>query len=239
MAEDGAEQLYVTELAQPAVNIGVAVVVQSANSLIDPFFLASRDENDVAGYTGTPVNVNSYLYHYRADVQAAGLQYPLQGQYYVAVDSGRSEFTGTSFAGRYVLRSWVNDVSPPLAAVVTTTVAAGRPTLGVGTLELQSGGDPLTLVLAEGRGLDGAAATDPPTRHRIGRRHDETGLRLPEQFCLRLRADRDGFVLIRARIGALRRRGRLESGRRGRILRGLGRSAIGRRGCDGVLERRP
>ena len=48
---------------------------------------------------------------------------------------------------------------------------------------------------------------------------------------MRLTADRDGFVLIRARIGALRRRGR--------ILRGLGRSAIGRRRRDGVLERRP
>ena len=86
--ENGAEKLYVTDLTQPAVNIGVAVVGQSASSLIDPWFLGSRDENDVAGYTGTPVNVNSYLFHYRADVQAAGLQYPLQGRYYVAVDSG-------------------------------------------------------------------------------------------------------------------------------------------------------
>src|SRR6476659_5204095 len=159
--ENGAEQLYVTELAQPAVNLGVAVVGQSANSLIDPWFLGSRDENDVAGYTGTPVNVNSYLFHYRADVQAAGLQYPLQGRYYVAVDSGNSEFTGRSFAGRYLLHSWINDVNPPLACMITTTIAAGRPTIITRTLDLQAGVDPLSLVIAYGRILIGAAAYDP------------------------------------------------------------------------------
>ena len=159
--ENGAEKLYVTDLSQPAVNIGVAVVGQSANSLIDPWFLGSRDENDVTGYPGTPVNVNSYLYHYRADVQAAGLQYPLQGQYYVAVDSGHSEFTGRSFAGRYLLHSWINDVNPPLAIMTTTTIAAGRPTIVARTLDLQAGVDPLSLVIAYGRVLIGAAAYDP------------------------------------------------------------------------------
>jgi hypothetical protein len=159
--EDGAEKLYVTDLARPAVNMGVAVIFQTPNSLIDPFFLASRDENDVTGYPGTPVNVNGYLYHYRADVQAAGLQYPLQGKYYVAVDSGHSDFTGRSFAGQYVLHSWLNDVNPPLAALITTTVSAGRPTLVLRTLDLQSGVDPLSLVLAYGRVLVGAAAYDP------------------------------------------------------------------------------
>jgi minor extracellular serine protease Vpr len=161
--EDGAEQLYVTDLAQPAVNMGVAVVAQSGNSLIDPFFLGSRDENDVTGYTGTPVNVNGYLYHYRADVQAAGIQYPRQGQYYVAVDSGHNDFTGASLAGRYLLHAWLNDVSPPLAAMITTTVAAGRPTIVARTLDLQSGVDPLSLVIAYGKVLVGAAAYDPVT----------------------------------------------------------------------------
>jgi len=159
--EDGAEQLFVTDLAQPAVNMGVAVVAQTGNSLIDPFFLASRDENDVTGYTGTPVNVNGYLSSYRADVQAAGIQYPLQGQYYVAVDSGHNDFTGAPLAGRYVLHSWLNDVSPPLAAMITTTVAAGRPTIVARTLDLQSGVDPLSLVISYGRVLVGAAAYDP------------------------------------------------------------------------------
>jgi hypothetical protein len=105
--------------------------------------------------------VNSYLYDYRADVEAAGLQYPLQGQYYVAVDSGHSEFTGRPFAGRYLLHSWINDVTPPLATMTTTTIAAGRPTISARTLDLQAGVDPLSLVIAYGRVLIGAAAYDP------------------------------------------------------------------------------
>ncbi len=159
--EDGAEKLYFTDLAQPAVNIGVAVVAQDPRSLIDPFFLGSRDENDVTGYPGTPVNVNSYLYHHRVDVQAAGLQYPLQGQYYVAVDSGHDEFTGRSFAGRYLLHFWLNDVTPPLAELLTTTVSAGRPTIVARTIDLQSGVDPLSLTFAYGRILVGASDYDP------------------------------------------------------------------------------
>jgi minor extracellular serine protease Vpr len=165
--ESGAEQLYVTELDRPAVNIGAAVVLQSANSLLDPFFLGSPDENDVMGYTGLPVNVNGYLYSYRADVQAAGIQYPLQGQYYVAVDSGVNDFTGQSFAGQYLLHSWVNDVSPPIGAFWTTTVSAGRPTIVARTLDLQAGVDPLSLVFAYGNTLVGAAAYDPSSGYAI------------------------------------------------------------------------
>jgi minor extracellular serine protease Vpr len=161
MDEAGAEQLYSYDLTQPAVNLGVAVLLQSPGSLIDPFFLDSPDENDVAGYTGTPVNVNGYLYGYRADVEAAGIQYPRMGRYYVAVDSGRDPFTNRSYAGRYLLHFWVNDVSPPLAAMVTTRVSAGRPTIVARTLDLQSGVDPLSLAIGYGRVAIGAAAYDP------------------------------------------------------------------------------
>jgi minor extracellular serine protease Vpr len=161
MDENGAERLYVTELAQPAVNMGVAVVAQTPSSRIDPFFLGSRDENDVSGYTGTPVNVNGYLYHYRFDVEAAGIQYPRQGQYYVAVDSGRDDLTGETLAGGYFLHAWLNDVRPPLAAMLTTTVAAGRPTIVARTIDLDSGVDPLSLAISYGRVTVGAAAYDP------------------------------------------------------------------------------
>jgi hypothetical protein len=138
-------------------------------SLIDPFFLASRDENDVTGYTGTPVNVNGYMFGYRADVEAAGIQYPRQGQYFVAVDSGKSDFTGKSFAGQYLLHAWLNDVAPPLAAMVTTTVAAGHPTIIARTIDLQAGVDPLSLVFAYGDTLIGAAAYDPVSGTRSSR----------------------------------------------------------------------
>ena len=45
--------------------------------------------------------------------------------------------------------------------MATTTVAAGRPTIVARTLDLQSGVDPLSLVIAYGRVLVGAVAYDP------------------------------------------------------------------------------
>jgi subtilisin family serine protease len=161
--EPGGEDLYVANLNEPAVNFGVSVLLASQNSLIDPWFLASKDENDVTGYTGTPVNVNAFLIHYRVPVGAAGIQFPRQGQYFVSVDSGTDPFTGKSYPGQYVLRAWINDVLPPVLAPITVKVASGRPTLIMRTGDLQAGVDPLSLTIAYGRTLIGAAAYDPLT----------------------------------------------------------------------------
>ena len=55
--------------------------------------LGSKDENDVQGAAGTPVNVNPLTFDYRADIGTAGAA-PRAKTYYVAVDSGRDAFTG-------------------------------------------------------------------------------------------------------------------------------------------------
>jgi len=165
MRQDGRERLYVTRLNAPAVNFGVSVIVSSPGSFIDPWVLGSRDEQDVQGYAGTPINVNSLTFGYRADVGAAGASYPRPRAYYVAVDSGRDPFTGRRLGGRYVLQSWVNDVSPPFILPITRTVSAGRPTLVArvvdGLLEPGSGVDPLSLAISYRGILVGAAAYDP------------------------------------------------------------------------------
>jgi minor extracellular serine protease Vpr len=159
--EPGAEHLYTTLVAQPAVNFGVSVLIQSTNSQIDPWVLGSKDENDVQGYAGTPVNVNSLMYDYKADVEAAATVFPLTKRYYVVVDSGSDFFTGQSRAGQYVLRAWIDDLTPPKLQLLTTTVAAGRPTLVARATDFQSGVDPFSLVIAYNNVLLGAAAYDP------------------------------------------------------------------------------
>ncbi len=163
-AEPGAERLYTIRLTIPTINFGVSVLAQSTNSEIDPFVLGSKDENDVQGYAGLPVNVNGLMYDYRADIEAAGASFPLAKRYYVAVDSGSSAFTGQSLPGRYVLRAWVDDLSAPSVKLVTTRVAAGRPTIAAIARDSQSGIDPLSLVLAYNNNvLLGASAYDPGT----------------------------------------------------------------------------
>jgi len=164
MKQDGAESLYVVTLDQPVANFGVSVVVSSPGAVIDPWVLGSRDENDVQGYAGTPINVNNLTFGYRADIGAAGAALPTPGDYFVAVDSGRDIFTDRRLAGQYVLRAWVNDVNPPLVLPVTRRVAAGRSTIVVrvidGIFRPESGVDPLSLAIGYRGVLVGAAAYD-------------------------------------------------------------------------------
>ncbi|MBA2361353.1 MAG: hypothetical protein H0V79_10555, partial [Actinobacteria bacterium] len=161
MQEDGAERLYKVRIRQRVVNFGASVVIQSPGSLIDVWALGSKDENDVQGYVGTPVNINPITPGFRLPIGAAGAQFPVPGTYYLAVDSGRDEFTGRSLAGSYRLRHWVNDVRKPKVRVLTTRVAAGRPTIAIQVSDAGAGPDPYSLAYNYGRVLLGAAAYDP------------------------------------------------------------------------------
>jgi hypothetical protein len=112
----------------------------------------------VQGFAGTPVDVNELTYDYLEAIGAAGVSFPAAGTYYVAVDAPRP-------AGRYVLRSWVNDVSPPTLRLLTTRVWAGRPTVVFSSTDAQSGVDPESLTL----GVNGALLS-------VGRFERGTGL---------------------------------------------------------------
>jgi subtilisin family serine protease len=162
-SEPGAEKLYTIQVPAPVVNFGVSVVAQSANSQIDPWVLGSKDENDVQGYAALPVNVNGLMYDYKADIETAGVSFPLTKRFYIAVDSGSDEFTGRALPGRYVLQAWINDLTPPSARLVTTHLSAGRPTVVARVTDGQSGVDPLSLVLNYNSVLLGASAYDPTT----------------------------------------------------------------------------
>ncbi len=161
MNQMGTETVYVTHLANPVANIGAAVVGQSRGALIDPWFLGSPDENDVQGYSGTPINVNVLTFGFRVDIGAAGAVFPRPGRYFISVDSGSDPFTGLSFAGRYVLRSWVNDVRPPKFKLLTKRVTAGRPLLAARVTDKGAGVDPFSLVINYRRVLLGASLYDP------------------------------------------------------------------------------
>src|SRR4051794_32534434 len=139
MDESGAEKLYVTSVAKPIVNLGVAIQGASANSLVDPWFLGSRDERDVQGPGATPVNVNAYMFDYSVDVGAAGSTFPRQQRFFVAVDSRSDPFSGRPLPGRYLLRSWQNDLKPPLIRLLTHRVGAGRPTIVARVTDAKAG----------------------------------------------------------------------------------------------------
>ena len=162
MSEPGAEKLYYVHVNQPVANVGVAVVASTPGSLVEPWFLGSRNENDVQGYTGTPVNANALTRNYHLDVGVAGAVFPREKRYYVSVDSGSDAFTGRSLPGAYVLRSWINDVTPPHFKLLTRRVTLGRPMIAARVTDSGSGVDPLSLVIEyRRRVLLGAALYDP------------------------------------------------------------------------------
>ena len=159
VVEPGAETLYSIVVSDPVANFGAAVIAGSG--LVHPWVLGSKDENDVQGYAATPVNVNNLTPHFPLDIGAAAAVFPTAKTYFIAVDSGRDPFTGRSLAGSYVLRSWMNDVTPPLVGLVTGRVSAGRPTIAIRALDAGAGIDPYSFVLSYGGALVGAAAYDP------------------------------------------------------------------------------
>jgi hypothetical protein len=163
MIEDGAETVYRLLLDGPAANAGVSIVAAEPDARIDPWFLGARDEWSVQGFAGTPVDVNDLTYDALLPISAAGVSFPSVQAFYVAVDSPRDEFTHRLLAGRYLLRSWVNDVTPPFLSVLTRRVSSGRPTIVIRTLDFQSGVDPLSLVIGYKSELIGASAYDPVT----------------------------------------------------------------------------
>jgi minor extracellular serine protease Vpr len=163
MIEDGAETVYRLLLNGPAANAGVSIVAESPDARIDPWFLGAPDEWSVQGFAGTPVDVNDLTYDYLFPISAAGASFPRVQAFYVSVDSGRDQFTNRRLAGRYLLRSWVNDVSPPFLSVLTRRVSSGRPTIVIQTLDLQSGVDPLSLAIGYKSDVIGASDYDPLT----------------------------------------------------------------------------
>jgi len=177
--DDGKEKIYSLDIAKQAVNAGAVVVrpapklnasitaLLSSNQPIHPWFMGSLDENDVLGYAGIPVNVNSSLPDFLYSIGAAGGVFLPPGRYYVSVDSGRDLFTGRPLAGPYTIRSWVNDVKPPVVKVLTKKLSSGRPTVVAKIVDAKSGVDPLSLQLYFGptqrRTTVGATLFDPAT----------------------------------------------------------------------------
>jgi minor extracellular serine protease Vpr len=161
MNEDGAEHLYWTSIDEPVVNFGVSVLAATPGSLIDPFVLGSKDENDVQGYAGIPTDVNDLTFDAQLDIGAAGAQFPRLQRFYISVDSRADPFTDRPLKGSYLLNAWINDVTPPSVRLLTKRVNAGRPLMVAQVDDAGAGVDPLSLVFNYKGVLIGASAYDP------------------------------------------------------------------------------
>jgi minor extracellular serine protease Vpr len=163
MNESGAEHLYSIDFDVPIINFGVSVLAEDSGALVDPFVLGSKDENDVQGYGGIPIDVNALTFDSNFDIGAAGAEYPRLQRFYVSVDSRADPYTDKPQNGRYLLNAWVDDVTPPSVRILTKRVTAGRPLIVAEAVDGGSGVDPLSLVIGYNRALVGASEYDPST----------------------------------------------------------------------------
>ena len=107
------------------------------------------------------MNVNGLTFEYQFDNEAAALDFPHEGKYYVAVDSRADPYTDESLRGLYLLHFWKNDVRPPKFKFLTKRVTTGRPLLAAITTDRGAGVDPLSLVVGYKQTLLLAAFYDP------------------------------------------------------------------------------
>ena len=161
--ENGAEHVYTVHVSKRVANAGAAIVSSGFGALVEPWLLGSLNEDDVQGYPGTPVNVNGLTYEYQFDTGAAAVDFPHQGDYFVAVDSRADPYTDQPLRGSYRLHSWQNDVKPPSLRFLTRRVSAGRPVLAAVVRDRGAGVDPLSLVVGYRQALVLAALYDPST----------------------------------------------------------------------------
>ncbi len=133
----GGEALYRFHLDRRAINVGVTVEPLAGGGL-RPFLLRGLDENMVAGESGLPIDVGPSLTD--DPVPSAGLYGAPAGDYAVAIDSARRR------GGRFRLRFWINDVTPP--ALGRLRVSRDARTLRIPVTDAGSGVDPRYLECA-------------------------------------------------------------------------------------------
>ena len=160
MLENGAEHVYTLHVGRRVANAGAAIVSSGFGALVEPWLLGSLNEDDVQGYPGTPVNVNGLTFEYQFDTGATAMDFPHQGDYFVAVDSRADPYTDQPLRGSYRLHSWQNDVTPPRLRFLTRRVTAGRPALAAIVRDRGAGVDPLSLVVGYRQTLVLAALYD-------------------------------------------------------------------------------
>ena len=135
----GPEQAFPVVVRRPVENLGVVITWRAPGVRVEPRLVQDGDENRLTGYPALPLDLNPYLEEFEQPTLVAGAIAPTPGTYAVVFDSRTR-----SGAGAYRFRFWVDDTTPPSAALAGRTVRAGRP-LRLRVRDAGSGVDPRSL----------------------------------------------------------------------------------------------
>jgi minor extracellular serine protease Vpr len=151
----GPDQLWHFHIGAGEANAGVSIETDPG-VVAYPILLTARDENRVAGESGLPLNVGP-LPSTGNIVPAAGLDFPAAGDYWVAVESPLGK------AGRYRIRLWVGDLTPPRISVLGQATEHDRRVLRLRIVDAGSGVNPGGVTVSGGGIGRRSADFDPET----------------------------------------------------------------------------
>ena len=137
----GPERVFRVTLRRPAANFGVVVTSRAPGVRVEPRIVRAGDERRLTGYAALPFNLNPYLRTFGELVLAAGTILPAAGAYDVVFDS-----PSAARAGAFTYRYWLNDTTPPAAALRTKSVQSGSQLVVVAS-DRGSGIDPASFVV--------------------------------------------------------------------------------------------
>ena len=135
----GPEQAFGIVVRRAVANVGVAITWRAPGVRVEPRLVEGGDENRLTGYAALPVDLNPYVDEFEQPTLAAGAIAPAPGTYAVVFDSA-----SRSGAGAFRFRFWVDDTTPPTAALATRTVRTGQ-SLRIRVRDAGAGVDPRSL----------------------------------------------------------------------------------------------
>jgi subtilisin family serine protease len=144
----GPEQVFRVRVTGTVANFGVVVTQRGLGSRVEPRVVVAGNENRLTGYPALPLNLNPYVDEFGGPTLVAGAIRPRPGEYDIVFDSPTR-----ANAGSYRFRFWINDVTPPAAAIVSRSVRRGAP-VRIRVRDAGAGIDPLSLEAT----IDGKAA---------------------------------------------------------------------------------
>lgn len=113
----GPEQVFRVRVGLPVANLGVRIVGQAKGVVVTPRIVASGDENQLAGVSALPLDINPYRDSYGAARSVSAALVPSRGFYDVVFDT-RSR----AVAGPFSFRLWLDDTTPPHSKLQTKSV---------------------------------------------------------------------------------------------------------------------
>ena len=131
-AQPGPEQVFRFSLGSAVANFGVAVL----RGGVQPRVVQAGDENRLVGIPGLPFNINPYVDEFGDARPVAGAIRPAPGTYDLVFDS-------RARGDRFTFRFWIDDVRPPSARLLGSTVRGG--VVRIRVADAGSGVDPVSL----------------------------------------------------------------------------------------------